>query len=60
MRFREFVRRGQVEYLDVNEQDDALIALSAAHVRAETTHLEIDQMVILSCVTGLIPFPHHN
>ncbi|CAK79043.1 unnamed protein product (macronuclear) [Paramecium tetraurelia] len=58
--FSSFVKNGKIEYLDVNESDNAFIALTINDVTMETTHLEIDQMTILSCVTGLVPFPHHN
>ncbi|KAK2071912.1 hypothetical protein P8C59_006297 [Phyllachora maydis] len=58
--FDDFLRNGIVEYLDVNEENDALVALYEADVTLATTHLEIEPFTILGAVAGLIPFPHHN
>lgn len=52
--------QGLVEYLDVNEEDNAAIALDEIDIYEKTTHLEIDPFSILGIVAGLIPFPHHN
>ena len=46
--------------MDVNEEDNTLIALREAEITPKTTHLEIDPLTILGCVAGLIPYPHHN
>ena len=59
-KFDDFLGRGIVEYLDVNEENDALVALDGASVTAATTHMEIEPFTILGAVAGLIPFPHHN
>ncbi|ROT42452.1 DNA-directed RNA polymerase III subunit RPC2 [Sodiomyces alkalinus F11] len=58
--FDDFLRNGVVEYLDVNEENDTLIALYEKDVNRSTTHLEIEPFTILGAVAGLIPFPHHN
>ncbi|KAL1901393.1 DNA-directed RNA polymerase III complex subunit Rpc2 [Sporothrix stenoceras] len=58
--FDDFLRRGVIEYLDVNEEQDALVALYEKDCGAATTHLEIEPFTILGAVAGLIPFPHHN
>ncbi|KAL1218047.1 DNA-directed RNA polymerase III subunit 2 [Cardamine amara subsp. amara] len=71
--FDDFIRDGLIEYLDVNEENNALIALyeseatmdmdegaEAAKIRADTTHIEIEPFTILGVVAGLIPYPHHN
>jgi DNA-directed RNA polymerase III subunit RPC2 len=49
-----------VEYVDVNEENNILVALRDSDIRPGTTHVEVDPMTILGVVTGLIPFPHHN
>ncbi|KAF7683458.1 DNA-directed RNA polymerase III subunit RPC2 [Astathelohania contejeani] len=54
------VRRGKIEYLDANEENDSNIALSIKDIVINTTHLEIAPYTILGTVAGLIPFPHHN
>lgn len=64
--FDDFLKHGLVEYLDVNEENDSLIALyesdltgdQAAH--SNFTHLEIEPFTVLGAVAGLIPYPHHN
>ena len=58
--FQDFLREGIIEYLDVNEENNAFIAMNEASVRQETTHMEIDPFTILGVVAGLIPYPHHN
>ncbi|XP_031376042.1 DNA-directed RNA polymerase III subunit 2 isoform X1 [Punica granatum] len=58
--FNDFLRDGLVEYLDVNEENNALIALYEGEATPETTHIEIEPFTILGVCAGLIPFPHHN
>ncbi|KAI9735257.1 MAG: DNA-directed RNA polymerase III core subunit ret1 [Cirrosporium novae-zelandiae] len=60
MGFDDFLRRGLVEYLDVNEENDSNIAIYENEINAATTHLEIEPFTILGAVAGLIPYPHHN
>jgi DNA-directed RNA polymerase III subunit RPC2 len=58
--FDDFLRKGLVEYLDVNEENDSYIALYESNIVPATTHLEIEPFTILGAVAGLIPYPHHN
>lgn len=62
--FDDFLKHGLVEYLDVNEENDALIALYERDMEQEPemtfTHLEIETFTVLGAVAGLIPYPHHN
>ena len=58
--FDDFLRKGLVEYLDVNEENDSFIALYESSIEPGTTHLEIEPFTILGAVAGLIPYPHHN
>lgn len=62
--FDDFLKHGLVEYLDVNEENDALIALYERDMENEPdmafTHLEIEPFTVLGAVAGLIPYPHHN
>ncbi|MCJ1244294.1 DNA-directed RNA polymerase III core subunit ret1, partial [Trapelia coarctata] len=60
MDFDDFLARGLVEYLDVNEENDSNIAMYENEVNDTTTHLEIEPFTILGAVAGLIPYPHHN
>jgi DNA-directed RNA polymerase III subunit RPC2 len=60
MEFEDFLRRGLVEYLDVNEENDCNIALYESDMDETTTHLEIEPFTILGVCAGLVPYPHHN
>jgi DNA-directed RNA polymerase III subunit RPC2 len=63
MDFDDFLARGLVEYLDVNEENDSNIAMyetGEQGINSTTTHLEIEPFTILGAVAGLIPYPHHN
>ena len=55
----DLISRGAVEYVDVNEENNCLIALNEASITPKHTHMEIDPMTILGEVCGL-PYPHHN
>ncbi|KAL5799487.1 hypothetical protein ACOSQ4_032371 [Xanthoceras sorbifolium] len=58
--FDDFLRDGLIEYLDVNEENNALIALYEGEATPDTTHIEIEPFTILGVCAGLIPYPHHN
>ncbi|XP_072966358.1 DNA-directed RNA polymerase III subunit 2 [Typha angustifolia] len=71
--FDDFLRDGLIEYLDVNEENNALIALyelgddkDGSETEKDDvkksciTHIEIEPLTILGIVAGLIPYPHHN
>jgi DNA-directed RNA polymerase III subunit RPC2 len=60
MAFDDFLSKGLVEYLDVNEENDCSIAMYEKDIDMQTTHLEIEPFTILGAVAGLIPYPHHN
>ncbi|KAH0406553.1 beta and beta-prime subunits of DNA dependent RNA-polymerase, partial [Aureobasidium melanogenum] len=60
LEFDDFLSRGLVEYLDVNEENDCNIAVYEHDINQHTTHLEIEPFTILGAVAGLIPYPHHN
>ena len=60
LKFSDFVKKGLVEYLDVNEENDSVIAIYESEVGMETTHLEIEPFTLLGVCAGLIPYPHHN
>jgi DNA-directed RNA polymerase III subunit RPC2 len=59
--FDDCLREGLVEYVDVNEENDATVAVYEADIiPGMTSHLEIEPFTILGAVAGLIPYPHHN
>ncbi|KAI9815704.1 MAG: DNA-directed RNA polymerase III core subunit ret1 [Pycnora praestabilis] len=60
MDFDDFISRGLVEYVDVNEENDSNIAIYETDINDTTTHMEIEPFTLLGAVAGLIPYPHHN
>lgn len=58
--WRDFVQDGLIEYLDVNEENNALISVNEEGIEDATTHMEIAPLTILGVCAGLIPYPDHN
>lgn len=58
--FEDFVNEGLIEYVDVNEENNCLIALREENVCGDTTHMEIEPLTLLGVCAGIIPYPHHN
>lgn len=58
--FNDLLAAGCLEYLDVNEENDANIAVYQGQMKAGTTHLEVEPLTLLGVCAGLIPYPHHN
>ncbi len=58
--FDDFVKRGVIEFIDAEEEEDLFIAITEADVTPEHTHLEIDPALILGIGAAHVPFPEHN
>lgn len=58
--FSDLIDDGKIEYLDINEENNSMIAFTPADIQENTTHLEISEFTILGYVAGLVPFPNHN
>ncbi len=58
--WNDLLRKGIIEYLDAEEEENAYIAISADQLTEEHTHLEIHPALILGAVASLAPFPNHN
>ena len=59
--FDECINDGLLEYIDVNEENDLVIAIDEKDIRPSiTTHLEVEPYTLLGAVAGLVPYPHHN
>lgn len=54
------VEKGIVEYLDAEEEENALVALDDEDLIPDNTHLEIDPVSILGFASSQIPFPEYN
>ncbi|MEM3607504.1 MAG: DNA-directed RNA polymerase subunit B [Candidatus Bathyarchaeia archaeon] len=54
------IERGVIEYLDSDEEENALVALDVHQITPETTHLEISLYAILGICASLIPYAEHN
>ncbi|MHA1409640.1 MAG: DNA-directed RNA polymerase subunit B [Candidatus Odinarchaeia archaeon] len=58
--FPDFIKNGIVEYLDSEEEENALIALNPEDITPEHTHLEISPASILGITASTTPFANHN
>jgi DNA-directed RNA polymerase subunit B len=60
IKFSDLISMGMVEFLDAEEEENALIALTLDKINSETTHLEICPYLTLGLVVSIIPFAEHN
>ncbi|MEM2820981.1 MAG: DNA-directed RNA polymerase subunit B'', partial [Thermoproteota archaeon] len=60
MSFEDLVTNGVVEFLDADEEENAVIAVSLKDVTSETTHLEISPILMFGVVSSSVPFAEHN
>jgi DNA-directed RNA polymerase subunit B' len=58
--FDNLVERGLVEFIDAEEEEDLLIAMTPEDLTPEHTHLEIDPSLVLGIAAAHVPFPEHN
>ena len=64
-RWQDLVAGGVVEYVDVNEEETAMIAMTPEDLDTNSycstyTHCEIHPSMILGVCASIIPFPDHN
>ena len=66
MTFDDAVKRGLIEYLDVEEEESSMIAMRIDDLQdnktycSTYTHCEIHPSMILGVCASIIPFPDHN
>ena len=63
--WKTLINDGKIEYLDVNECENALIAMDVELLQENVlcekyTHCELHPSVIMSVCSGIIPYPDHN
>ncbi len=58
--WRHLLKMGVIEYLDADEEENALIAKSLDEVTEKHTHVEIEPSTIFGVVAGILPFTDHN
>ena len=58
--WEDLVKEGMIEYLDADEEENALVALDPAKITDRTTHLELASYATLGICASLIPYAEHN
>jgi len=58
--WNDLVKEGVIEYLDAEEEENALIATTEEEITKEHTHMEVDSAEILSVISSLVPYLEHN
>ncbi len=56
----DLVREGVVEYLDADEEENALICVNPDEDLSKCTHMEVIPSVILGAIASIIPYMEHN
>ncbi|MEM4367316.1 MAG: DNA-directed RNA polymerase subunit B [Candidatus Anstonellales archaeon] len=60
MKWKDLISNGIIEYLDAEEEENALVAIREEDVNEKTTHLEIDPASIFGITVGNLPYQEHN
>lgn len=64
MNFNDTLKEGLIEFLDVDEEETAMIAMQtldlAKNFQYQYTHCEIHPAMILGVCASIIPYPDHN
>ncbi len=58
--WNDLVKMGVIEYLDADEEENALIAINPEEITPKHTHMEIVPAAILGVIASMIPFAEYN
>lgn len=58
--FNQLLEMGVIDYLDSEEEENALVAQDESQITKNHTHMEIDGAATLSIISSLIPYVNHN
>ncbi len=56
----DLVREGVIEYLDADEEENALICVNPDEDLSRCTHMEIVPSIMLGAIASIIPYLEHN
>jgi DNA-directed RNA polymerase subunit B len=58
--WRELLKKGELELVDANEEENCLIATKPDQLNSKHSHLEISMTGMLGAVASVIPYAEHN
>ena len=58
--FSDLVKRGVIELLDADEEEEAVVAQSIDEIGPEHTHLDFAPFMMMGVAAGQIPYAEHN
>jgi DNA-directed RNA polymerase subunit B len=58
--WEDLVKKGIIEYIDAEEEENLYIALDYGEVKPDHTHVEITMYTILGICASIIPYAEHN
>ena len=56
----DLIKKGILEYIDAEEEENIYVALDFDKITPEHTHVEIATYTILGICASIIPYPEHN
>ncbi|MEM4267407.1 MAG: DNA-directed RNA polymerase subunit B [Candidatus Woesearchaeota archaeon] len=56
----DLIDQGIIEFLDANEEENALVAFRPEELTSEHTHLEISPLAMLGLCTSLVPYSNYS
>lgn len=60
LKWDDLVHDGVIEYLDPDEEENTIVALTEQDINRNTTHLELNPLVILGISSSIIPYGEYD